>query len=287
MRRFRKVRLWPTIAYLAAWLIPWQSYVKVRAAKSGLTFFTHRRSMTARHIAKYGAIEPDITDWLSNHLSSCQPGVFVDVGANVGWHALHAAHLPGVEAVVAFEPDPINAWLFDRNRSQVAAKIVLVVAALGDRRGTAQLHRYKPSNPGRHSIAVDHGSGSILVPLLDLDGALDDLGFGDQPIAALKIDVEGFEPAVIAGARRALARTRVVVLELSPSLHRQAGFSTEAMLQTLRTAGFSPFTVGSGGHLYPDDVSWIDQDRVVDLIWLKRDANASGGADAAGATRLT
>lgn len=269
MRRFRKIRLWPTIAYLAAWLIPWQCYVKVRAAKSGLAFFSHRRSTTARHIAKYGAVEPDLTDWLCNHLSSCPPGLFVDVGANVGWHTLHAARMPGVEAVVAFEPDPVNAWLFDRNRSQISAKIVLVVAALAAQRGTALLHRYKNSNPGRHSIVVDYDLGSILVPLLDLDGALDDLGFGDRPIAALKIDVEGFEPAVIAGAHRALSRTQVVVLELSPSMHRQAGFSTGAMLQTLRAAGFSPFTVGSGGQLHPNSVDWVDQDCVVDLIWLR------------------
>jgi FkbM family methyltransferase len=268
------VRLWPTIAYLAAWLIPWRSYIKVRAAKSGLAFFSHRRSLIARHIAKYGAIEPDLTDWLSEYLSSCRPGLFVDAGANVGWHALHAARMPGVEAVVAFEPDPTNAWLFDRNRSQVDGKIILMVAALAEKRGTALLHRYKNSNPGRHSIAVGYNLGSILVPVVDLDGALDDLGFGDQPIAVLKIDVEGFEPAVIAGARRALGRTQVVVLELSPALHRKAGFSTEPMLQTLRMEGFSPFTVGSGGRLSPNAVDWVDQDYVVDLVWIKDDPNA-------------
>jgi FkbM family methyltransferase len=272
------VRLLPTIAYYAALLIPWRGHVRVRAAKSGLEFSSHRRCVIARHIAKYGAIEPELTGWLTNYLSSCPAGLFIDAGANIGWYSLHAARLPGVERVVAFEADPSNAWLLDLNRRNDLAKIVLMVAALGDRRGTAQLHRYKASNSGRHSIAVDHGGDSITVPLTDLDSALDDLGFGDKPIAALKIDVEGFEPAVIAGAKRALARTQAVVLELSPVLNHNAGLSTETMLQTLRAAGFAPFTLRGDGTLQPDTTDWIGKDCVVDVIWLKDTAKtgASG-----------
>jgi FkbM family methyltransferase len=281
--RFRKVRVLPTLAYLAGWLIPWRSHIKVRAAKSGLAFFSHRRSLSARHIAKYGGLEPDITDWLSSHLASCRPGLFVDAGANIGWYSLHAVRIAAVEKVIAFEPDPANARMFNRNLRNDAGKVVLMVAALGDRRGTATLHRYKNSNTGRHSIATDHGMGSISVPLVDLDSALDELGFGDKPIAALKIDVEGYEPAVIAGARRALARTQAVVLELSPLLYRRAGLSTETMLQTLRAAGFSPFLVGSGGVLRPDDVDRIGRAEMTDLVWLKDAASAPRSTDAAAA----
>jgi FkbM family methyltransferase len=271
----RRTRILPTLAYAAGWLIPWRSYVKVRAAKSGLALFSHKRCYTARHIAKYGGLEPDITDWLSGHLSTCRPGLFVDIGANIGWYALHAARMPAVEKVVAFEPDPANARMFERNLRNDTGKVVLKVAAVGERRGTAQLHRYKNSNTARHSIVADHGMGSIAVPLVDLDGTLDELGLGDQPIAAIKIDVEGYEPAVIAGGRRALARTQAVILEFSPSLYRRAGLSIETMLQTLRNAGFSPFLVETGGTLRPDGVDRSSRDETVDLVWLKEAAPAS------------
>jgi FkbM family methyltransferase len=266
--------LLPALAYYAAWLIPWRSCIKVRAEKSGLAFYSDRRCVIARHIGKYGGIEPELTDWLAGHLSSCPPGLFIDVGANVGWHSLHAARMPGVETVIAFEADPWNARLLDRNRTENGvANVMLVVAAVGDRRGTAQLNRYKTSNSGRHSLAVDHGCGSVTVPLIDLDGALDDLGVGDKPIAAMKIDVEGFEPAVIAGAHQALGRTQAVVLELSPRLYRDAGLAIGTMLDTLRANGFSPFTIEAGGALQADNTIWTDQDCVRDLVWLKRGAN--------------
>jgi len=43
--------------------------------------------------------------WLDNYLSGARPGIFIDVGANLGWQAQHSS----VETVVAFEPDPFNA----------------------------------------------------------------------------------------------------------------------------------------------------------------------------------
>ncbi len=108
----------------------------------------------------------------------------------------------------------------------------------------------------------------VEVPLVDLDGALDELGLSDEPIAVLKVDVEGFEPAVIAGAQRALGRTQAVVLEVAPRLYRDAGFVIEDMLRILRANGFSPFTLESGA-LRPDRTDWSDQDEVHDLVWLK------------------
>jgi FkbM family methyltransferase len=277
LARVRQLRLLPALAYYAAWLVPWRSCIKVRAEKSRLAFYSGRSCIITRYIGKYGRFEPDLTDWLAGYLASCPPGLFVDIGANVGWHSLHAARLPGVETVVAFEADPANAWLLDRNRTENdVANIVLVAAAVGDRRGTARLNRYKTSNNGRHSLAVDHGYGSITVPLIDLDGTLDDLGLGDRPIAAMKIDVEGFEPAVIAGAQRALGRTQAVVLELSPRLYRDAGLDIKTMLGVLRANGFSPFTIEAGGALQADSTVWSDQDCVCELVWLRgtRDGKA-------------
>lgn len=80
-------------------------------------FFVHRRDLIGRHIAKYGSHEPVLTRWISDYLATSSRGLFVDVGANLGWYAVHAAQHTAVETVIAFEPDSFNGWLLDRNLS--------------------------------------------------------------------------------------------------------------------------------------------------------------------------
>jgi FkbM family methyltransferase len=258
-----------TFAFLFAWLAPWRSAFRVRASESKLSFFVNRRDVVGRHIAKYGAHEPLLTQWISAHLATSSRGVFVDVGANLGWHSLHAAQHEAVATVVAFEPHPFNAWLLDRNLSLNAVdKVVVSNCAVGSQRGLIRLHRYKNSNNGRHSILADYGLGSRMVPVTDLDTALDSLGLSDQRVLILKIDVEGYEPAVIAGAKRTLARTDVVITEYSPNLSRSGGLSPDGMLDQLLSGGFTPHGFASDGHV--SELSIEELRRIagqVDLIW--------------------
>jgi FkbM family methyltransferase len=264
------------LAYFAAWLNPWQPIFRA-PADSGLSFYAHRRDVIGRHIAKYGAHEPQLTRWIADRLAASNPGLFVDAGANIGWHALHAARQANVESVVAFEPDPFNAWLLDRNlAANQIDKVIVVASALGGNRGTVRLHRYKASNFGRHSAIADkaHGS-SATVPLVDLDGALNDLGLADKPVAILKIDVEGYEPAVLAGASRTLSLTDAIVLEYTPAVSRAGGLSIEDMLARFERAGFAPFTLKPDGSLEALDViALIGAEDQRDLIWIKRKAAA-------------
>ena len=100
-----------TLIFLLAWLVPWRPAFRIRARQSKLSFFVHRRDYLGRHIAKYGTYEPLLTQWISDYLTTSSRGIFVDVGANLGWHSLHASQHETVDTVVAFEPDPFNAWL--------------------------------------------------------------------------------------------------------------------------------------------------------------------------------
>ncbi len=268
----RRPRLIGAAAYFTAWLIPWKPIIRVRAAESGLVFFAHRRDVSARHIAKYGTREPHLTRWIGCELARAKPGLFIDVGANIGWHAVHAAKGGNVKTVVAFEPDPANLALLDRNLSANGAdNAVLVGAAVGARRGTIRLHRYKPSNTGRHSTLTAYGYGSRIVPLVDLDGALDDLGLAEDDVGVMKIDVEGGEPAVIAGAGRMLKRTRAIVLEFSPALSQAGGLSTNELLDRLSAEGFAPFHFDEQGELAPIDVAALRRfEQQTDLVFLRK-----------------
>jgi FkbM family methyltransferase len=237
-----------TLAFLAAWLVPWRPAYRVRAEPSGLSFVVHHRDTIGRHIAKYGTHEPLLTRWMAEFLAVAPRGLVIDVGANLGWHALHAASHPNVDTVVAFEPDSFNAWLLERNLAENGiGNAIVECRAVGASAGVAVLFRYKSANFGRHSLVADHGHGSRQVPLTDLDGAMAGLGLGERPIALIKIDVEGYEPAVIAGAKRSLARAEALILEYSPDLSRGGGLSAEHMIGQLHSIGFTPFVLRAGG----------------------------------------
>jgi FkbM family methyltransferase len=262
-----------TFAFLMAWLIPWKSVFRVRAGAQKLVFFAHRRDTIGRHIAKYGTHEPLLTKWLADYLEAAPAALVVDVGANIGWHALHAAQHNNVEAVVAFEPDTFNAWLLERNlAANEIDKVIVNACAVGREAGVARLFRYKSSNFGRHSIVNDYGYGGRAVPITDLDGALERLGFGERAISVIKIDVEGYEPAVLAGAHKTLERTEAVIVEYSPDLSSGGGLSAEVMLDQLSRAGFVPFLMRHDGGTVRIGAENLQRlDGTIDVIWARPD----------------
>lgn len=268
---FRIPRPLGTLKFLLAWLTPWRLAFLTRSKLSKLRFFVHHRDMLARHVAKYGEYEPDLTAWIDRHLQHPLSGIVVDIGANVGWHTVHAAVQDKVETVVAFEPDAFNAWLLDSNLSLNCIDNVIVSGcAVGAKLSVARLYRYKRSNLGRHSVVRDYGFGSRLVSLTDLDTALDAFGLAGRRVLLLKIDVEGYEPAVISGAAKTLARTDAVLIEYSPELYRAAGTPVQPMIDLMYGGGFAPHRVETGGHLVP--ISGVDLSNIqwqVDLVWLK------------------
>lgn len=239
-----------TLRFLLAWLVPWRPAFRTRASKSGLNFFVHWRGLPGRRIAKYGVYEPALTQWISEYLSTSSPGIFIDIGANLGWHAIHAAQRASVETIVAFEPDAFNVWLLERNLTLNGVdKVIINACAVGAHRGIIRLNRYKNSNLGRHSVLTDYGYGSRMVPITDLDTCLEGLHLSDRRVLILKIDVEGYEPAVIMGAKKTLKQTDIVITEHSPDLCRAGGLSLSDMVNDLQAAGYRPHRLLCNGHV--------------------------------------
>lgn len=268
-----------TLVFLAAWLMPWRPAFKAHAKDSKLPFYVHWRDLIGRHIAKYGAHEPRITDWMAGFLSNAPAsGIVVDVGANLGWHTVHAAQYQAVETVVAFEPDAFNNWLLDRNLAlNKVDKAVVSASAVGAHKGLARLYRYRSTNFGRHTLLTDYGYGSRLVPQVDLDSALQALGLGDRHVLVLKIDVEGYEPAVIEGAARTLARTDAVVMEYSPDLGEGSSLSAGSMADRMVAADFTPHRFLDDHRIAAMAIADLHQATgQMDVIWLKSAAPNGG-----------
>jgi len=84
--------------------------------------------------------------------------------------------------------------------------------------------------------------------------ALDDYvaeHIGDRAIRLLKMDVEGFEPAVLEGFARRLADAPpdCVMLEVNLELLGRHGFPPDAIVSSLRDAGYRLYQANAFGKL--------------------------------------
>jgi FkbM family methyltransferase len=185
--------------------------------------------------------EADETALLQRTLS---PGMtVVDVGANVGYMALLSARCVGPTGrVLAIEPDPGNIQLLTANVARNGYQNVnLCRCAVGADVGTATLYR-SAWNMGNHRInagasgqAIAHET--IQVEVQTVDKLVEQHGL--SRVNFVKMDVEGYEPGVLAGMGKTIARDRPVVLtEFWPHGMRDAGFDPEAFLDTWLGAGY-------------------------------------------------
>jgi FkbM family methyltransferase len=130
----------------------------------------------------------------------------LDIGANAGFHALTAGLF--FRRVIAFEPTPATAARLERNIMLSALRHIDVKRyALSDREGEASF-TLNDRHCGANRIGSNAGSNAraatITVPLKTLDGIANEIGRVDF----IKIDVEGHECEVLAGARKTVEQDR-------------------------------------------------------------------------------
>src|SRR6266446_1286764 len=147
--------------------------------------------------------------------------VFVDVGAHIGTHTIYALRTGRFARAVAFEPEPRNADLLTRNleANGLSHAAVIVPKAAGAAPGTAVLHLH-PRYTGAHAIgeppSVD-GQARLDVPVVRVDDELARLGVPLEAVGLAWIDVEGYEPQVLDGLAKLMARSVPITFEFTPS----------------------------------------------------------------------
>jgi FkbM family methyltransferase len=222
-----------------------------------------------------GTWEPHVAGVIRKFLA---PGsVFVDIGANVGWHTALASRVVGAAGeVFAFEPNPDNARLIAHTiEHNGLTNVRLFPLALADSVGFAAFRSAIGSNGG----FLGRGeSGSIdpsvtIVPTMRLD----DIGL--TRIDVIKIDVEGAEPIVFRGGLEALGQLQpVVVFEFSCEMtERVGGVAARDHLTMFESFGYELFLIERiTGALAPiggvDQLldSWGDRGRIEDLVAVPR-----------------
>ena len=170
-------------------------------------------------------------------------GHIVDVGANVGYTArLFARALELPYRVYAFEPDATNFRRLTRYAKD--DRIVPLLSAVGEREGTVELW-HNDQHPGDHRVVTS--GGTSIVPITTIDAFARTL---DHPIRFVKIDVQGYEPAVLRGMRETLHGDVVVALEYAPEMIRESGFASDEIFDLLQ--GFDIERLGDESRGYVD-----------------------------------
>ncbi len=186
----------------------------------------------------------------------------VDIGANFGLFGVHAGHIAREGKVIALEPLPSAFELLKKNISQngLSGRVEAINAAVSKKGGKAE---FFVATDGAFSGLRDTGRSPVLetatVDMVALDKcapvtALEQIDF-------LKIDTEGHEAEVLAGAHKTMERckTALVMLEYShKNLTEDARANLIEELQPLISAGFE-------ARLYDGSQTLVDLKKASDI----------------------
>ena len=161
-----------------------------------------------------------------------------DIGANVGYYTILASKLVGPKGrVYAFEPDPDNRVLFNKNLELNACKNVVVSPfALSDEAGKDYLVK-DSVNPGESTLSASKKGKRIEIQKITLDSYLENEGVKALDVA--KVDVEGAEIAVLKGALKTLKKSINLTLFIEDNPKALEGFEKDSftLLAFLKGAG--------------------------------------------------
>ena len=229
--------VWKTLFYLVG---P-QARFAMRTADYRLWVDPKKRKDIARTILHRGQYEPIETEIMRRHLN---PGMtMVDIGANIGHYAMVAARVIGAAGkVVAFEPEPENyAALAANLQLNDLVRATAENLALGAVPGELTLYR-DDANRGGHSLAqanVQRAGAGTRVRVTTLDAYAAEKLVGRR-VGFIKIDVQGAEAQVIAGAAGVLARDKpTILMEFWPHGIRGMGSHPMAPVETLLGLGYA------------------------------------------------
>ncbi|HEY5228378.1 MAG TPA: FkbM family methyltransferase [Opitutaceae bacterium] len=205
---------WPALSALLedergrAWLASLENPTRTRR---GFEIYTLAGDLTSDWIKLHGQHEVATERFILDHLRP--EGVFLDIGANIGYFALLAASTGSKS--VAFEPQPQIAGLLLNSvaHNRLGHLIRVEQLALSDSVAIMGMTSC-PGNTGHAQLAgLDcEGAQPLAVTVLPLDSWLDANPTG--PVSVCKIDTEGAELQVLAGMPRLIERDRpAVVLE--------------------------------------------------------------------------
>jgi FkbM family methyltransferase len=195
----------------------------------------------------FGSFEGDAEAMLARLVS---PGdTLFDVGANIGWHALHLALANPTGRVFAFEPIPDTFVRLQENIAlNQATNVTALPFGLGERDESLRFFVDRSMPVG--ASAARHGNSADLLEVTAQVRRLDEVAveYAVAP-ALLKIDVEGAELSVLRGALDYLRTHRpVIACELLRKWAKSFGYHPNDVIDFLASLGYDAL-VATGDRL--------------------------------------
>ncbi len=196
--------------------------------------------LCAWRVLEYFTKEPETISWLNTLRAD---DVLFDVGANMGLYSVWAAAARSAR-VIAFEPEASNyaTLMVNLRENRLTDKVQAFCIGISDKIGLGPMEvRWGPAGQSGHQVQVVDSKPCHAAGPTSLQGVstypLDHLIY-EQGLPCpthLKVDVDGIEHAVVAGAKRLLAdpRLRSIMIELMLENNFQG-----PVIDTLVAAGF-------------------------------------------------
>jgi FkbM family methyltransferase len=182
-------------------------------------------------------------DWIevpgADHLAAyvCKNEWVIDVGANIGFFTQKfASWVSDAGRVLAVEPEHLNyTRLLERMRHAGHAQVLIAREAAADVRDGTVFLAVNRDHPGDHSISDRSG---MLVAARRIDSLVAELG--SPLIGLIKIDTQGAELRVIAGALETIKRCKpVLVVEIDEGSLQALGTSAAQLIDTIVGLGYT------------------------------------------------
>lgn len=220
-------------------------------------------------IRSTGCYEPHVMEAIIDKLAV--GGTFLDVGANIGVHAVLAAFRVGSEGnVLAVEASPLTYPVLIQNLASTGcAAAVGVNVAAWDTPATVAFSHLPHILGGSHVNPSAQEIGQVFtVPCDSLDNLVERAGL--ERVDLIKIDVEGSEIRVLQGAQKVLSRFRpAIIVEFNPLTLREYGSSTVLNLYNcVRDSGYGmTILMGDGATVPVTDFAQMER---ISLQWTLR-----------------
>jgi FkbM family methyltransferase len=188
-----------------------EKHIRVKRCRPGVMMYNAADEFVGRSLHLYGEFSEGECDIFRALIGS--GAVVLDVGANIGAHTLCFARIVGpTGAVLAFEPQRVLYQMLCGNVALNAlTNVVANHLALGSAAGSVPVPQLDYAQPGNF--------GGVALGELGLSGAASGELVTVVPLDALelprcdflKIDVEGMERDVLAGAEATIARFQPIL----------------------------------------------------------------------------
>ena len=237
-----------------------------------LRYFGDLYNLIDRRVYRHGAFEPHILFLIRDILTTQVNPIFLDIGCNVGQHSLFASQY--ANQVHAFDPFPQVLERLEKNISINQLKNIRIhQVGVGAANEEKKFFLPPETNLGKGSFVEDFNAANQQGPTFKIVN-------GDEYLQAqhvdnfqlIKIDVEGFEKAVLLGLQNTLERLRPsIIMEVTKNI--SSSFQNSAELMKLLPPNYSCLLINKARrkHYSLKTLDWNAFKSQVNVLLLPQD----------------